>query len=1106
MTPLEFVQTYLVGQGVTVANATFNDLTDPLNSNTRPILIQDQIGSFGTTGVANNQLGLAGGVILSSGKVQNAIFGQNPRTNTGGGSDPDLVILATPPETPTPVVIHDKSILEFDFVPQTDVITFRYVFASVEFDGYCPSHTNPGYNDAFGLFLSGPGIAGGFGFINDAENIALLPSSTNYVNIANVCAVDQGNTTMNGVYSWWNSSTYFSYYRFTYVFTATRQVTCGETYHMKFAIGDAGDGTYDSGVFLEQNSFSSNDVSPTTTFSNPETGSLLVPGCSTSDLVYQLPQAKSTDVVVNLAIQVPPGTATQADILPNPFPLQVTIPAGELQSAPITIQSIPTAPGPDKTLVIGASTVTCSTTNSNTTSFTIKYNDLLSVNVPPQTICDGTSATLTPVITGGQAIVPTNTFHYLWSNSATTPTITVSPGNGHHTYSVTVTDACNQSVTKETYVDVGEVPSTAGTISGLASICPPVSNIVYSTDLITGADSYHWTLPAGATITSGNNTNSITVSFDNTAVSGNLTVHGSNDYCGDGPLSSSFPVTINPWPSAPGIISGPSTVCQGNTGKVFSVPPISNALSYTWTLPAGFNITGGNNTNSITVDIANTAVSGQVTVLGSNLLCGDGPSSVPYPVTILPRPLPAGPITGPASVCESSTGKAYSVAVIPNATTYLWTTPPGVVITSGNSTPAIMASFPTNSSSGNMTVSGQSDLCPDGVPSSLAITVNPMPGAATTVTGQDVVCQGYTGITYTAAVIPGATEYIWSYSGTGVSGQANTQNIIIDYSAGAISGNWKVFGRNACGDGALMATGFHVTVNPKPTAYFQVCTPLKTVKNGRKIQLKGGFPLPGVYSAIEGVSLNGGTGLYEFDPSAVTGFLPKDILVTFRFTNSQDCFDEKTQTINVSQVNADIISASDLKDLRDNTQYSYTTYSTGLSTRKWMTQNLNYGTRVDVAQPQADNCVAEKYCPPSDPACTGPGGGYYQWNELMEYQVGQGYQDICPPGWHVPSEAEWQDLIDNLDPLSPGTLGNSLNGAELKDPARSFKARLDGINFLSSGTWSFTSSVTVSMFWTSTVDVNGRAIARGLNNPYNPSISKYPSSPANAFPVRCVKD
>lgn len=325
MTPLEFVQTYLVGTGIAVSNATYNGSTELLNSTNRlPAKSRDEIGSFTNTGGAASQLGIAGGVLLSSGYVAKTIAGQNPSDDMWGNSqpsesDPDLVILAG-------TAVHDKSVLQFDFVPQTDVVTFRYVFGSIEFDGFCGS-----INDAFGLFLSGPGISGGLGFANNAVNIALLPNSTSYVTIFNICAADQGNTG-NGIYSWWNlKKDFFSFNRLTYVFSATYTVVCNQTYHMKFAIGDASDGVLDSGVFLEQNSFSSNNITTSTSFSNPLTGELLVEGCSTASLVYSIPQVQATDLVIDLAI-APSGTATQADILPNPFPLHATIPAGQLLS------------------------------------------------------------------------------------------------------------------------------------------------------------------------------------------------------------------------------------------------------------------------------------------------------------------------------------------------------------------------------------------------------------------------------------------------------------------------------------------------------------------------------------------------------------------------------------------------------------------------------------------------------------------------------------------------------------------------------------------------------------------------------------------------------
>ena len=930
MTPLQFVQTYLVGQGVTVTNATFNDLPDPLNSITRPALIQDQIGSFGTTAGATTQLGLNGGVILSTGKAQNAIVGSNTSIPTGGETDPDLVILATPPSSPTPIAVHDKSVLEFDFIPETDVITFRYVFASVEFDDYCPAPGNPDFNDAFGLFLSGPGIVGNAGFLNDAVNIALLPSGNNYVNIANICSADNGNHTVNGVYSWWNlPKTYYSYNRFSYVFTATRQVTCGQTYHMKFAIGDAWDDKWDSGVFLEQNSFSSTDISLTTSFSNPQTGSFLIPDCSTSDLICHIGQVKSSDVVIDLSIDVS-GTASQADILPNPFPTQVVIVAGQIQSAPITIQAVPSSsPPPDKTLVIKAFNLNCAATAPITTSLIIKYNDVLSVSVPPQTMCYGSSATLTATVTGGQPIVPSNTYSYLWSNSATTPSITVSPGPGNNPYSVAVTDACNQSITKQTSVDVGVVPLISGIITGPTDICPPESNIIYTVPSTPGADSYHWFLPLGATITNGGNTNSITVSFDNTAVSGTISVYGINLICGNGTPSTPLFVTINPKPYPAGAITGPATVCQGETGKIFSVSPIPNATSYIWTLPPGAGITSGNGTNSITVAFNNTSVSGQVSVIGHNLLCGDGTASVGYPVL----------------------------------------------------------------------------------------------------------------------------------------------------------------------------------VNLKPNVSFQACTPLKTIRNGRKIQLKGGLPLPGLYYANEGVSPIPGTDQFEFDPSVVTGPFPKNVFITFRYQNSLNCLDEKTRTITVFGMNADIVDPSTMKDLRDDRQYTFASFGSGASIKSWMTQNLNYGTFFPDMPAQMNNCVPEKFCPLSDNNCSGPGGGYYQWDELMEYQIGYGYQDLCPPGWHVPTESEWQTLIDNMNPIFPAPSANATAGNELKDPASSFQALMAGVNYLNRNTWTFTSGLMVSMFWTSTKEGFNKAIARGLNNnPDVSSISRYSSSLANAFSVRCMKD
>src|SRR5690606_16446232 len=83
---------------------------------------------------------------------------------TGNGGDPDLTVLINGPT-------FDKCIVEFDFVTTGDSVRFDYVFGSEEYLNYTCSY----FNDVFGFFLSGPGIAGPF--TGGAKNIAIVPGS-----------------------------------------------------------------------------------------------------------------------------------------------------------------------------------------------------------------------------------------------------------------------------------------------------------------------------------------------------------------------------------------------------------------------------------------------------------------------------------------------------------------------------------------------------------------------------------------------------------------------------------------------------------------------------------------------------------------------------------------------------------------------------------------------------------------------------------------------------------------------------------------------------------------------------------------------------------------
>jgi len=163
------------------------------------------------------------------------------------------------------------------------------------------------------------------------------------------------------------------------------------------------------------------------------------------------------------------------------------------------------------------------------------------------------------VSAGGQIIsgLGTNSIQVAWNNS------------GNQTVSVTYINANGCSPVSATVlpVTVNSLPGPAGTISGTSVVCSGTTGVSYTVAPVNNAMTYVWTLPAGATITSGLWTNTILVDFESNAVTGNISVFG-NNLCGDGTSSPNFPVTINPTPPQPVIVQqGDSLVSDAVAGN-----------------------------------------------------------------------------------------------------------------------------------------------------------------------------------------------------------------------------------------------------------------------------------------------------------------------------------------------------------------------------------------------------------------------------------------------------------------------------------------------------------------------------------------------------------
>jgi hypothetical protein len=270
-----------------------------------------------------------------------------------------------------------------------------------------------------------------------------------------------------------------------------------------------------------------------------------------------------------------------------------------------------------------------------------------------------------------------------------------------------------------------QLSGTLSPITGAAAVCANQTGEVYSVAPFAGATGYIWSVPQGATISAGNNTNSITLDFSAAAQSGDITVYATDGTCYS-TTSAPFAVSVSYTPDAAGAISGNQIVCEGDQGVVYSITPITGADTYTWTVPTGVVITSGANTNSITVNFASGSSSGNFTVFASNE-CGIGGVSNPLAVDIAPLPGNAGVISGPDHICSPANTLVYSVAPVTNGYGYVWTLPAGVQIVSGGNTNQITVNYTSGAVSGAISVYATNGNCYGQSSPAFSVSVNPTP-------------------------------------------------------------------------------------------------------------------------------------------------------------------------------------------------------------------------------------------------------------------------------------------------------------------------------------------------------------------------------------------
>ncbi len=183
-----------------------------------------------------------------------------------------------------------------------------------------------------------------------------------------------------------------------------------------------------------------------------------------------------------------------------------------------------------------------------------------------------------------------------------------------------------------------------------------------------------------------------------------------------------------------------------------------------------------------------------------------------------------------------------------------------------------------------------------------------------------------------------------------------------------------------------------------------------------------------------------------------------------------------------------------------------------------------------------DNGIIEKNCYDNDPTNCDVYGGLYDWDEMMQYSSSDNgiigtTQGISPPGWHIPTDAEWKTLemylgMTQSEVDSTGLRGTN-EGDKLKEIGTShwnfpnesatnesgFTALPGGEGDYQRGSYQtglFDGLGEQANFWTATKS----------NNPLNPNLfawrrdledwysrmDRYESQTFRTFSVRCVKD
>lgn len=283
----------------------------------------------------------------------------------------------------------------------------------------------------------------------------------------------------------------------------------------------------------------------------------------------------------------------------------------------------------------------------------------------PVSICQGDDLSFT-----ASAVIGATS--YFWT---VPPGVTINSGQDSSTINVTWDSASGGDICAAAInlCDTSALTCLAVGITPILVPAPPSGNNLvcagstemYFVQSLAGVTSYNWTTTGGATIVSGQGTDTIMINWG--ATNGSVCVNASSA-CGQSP-NVCLPVSIVNIPAVP-LIMGSDTTCPG-LSAAYSVATVPGASTYNWQVSNGL-ITMGQGTNTIQVLWDSTAMNGAICVNAGNSCGNSADSCLNVSLSI--------PLAGQASYSCDSSNQYYTVSFPITGGTAPYSIPGGTIL------------------------------------------------------------------------------------------------------------------------------------------------------------------------------------------------------------------------------------------------------------------------------------------------------------------------------------------------------------------------------------------------------------------------------------------